>query len=252
MAAAIDSVMRLASSALLAMSVALGVSACGVTRVLPPVGKTKTAGGAKVVCPGGPMPQHPARAWSDPPPMKIVKSHSYTACIETSVGNIVVDLMPKSAPSLVNAVVILANHHFYDGSTFGAISTKTFIAATSRSQPKFSLENRNQGTYFMPTTVFLGHTANGAADVGDIFICTGMGCERLDGTSTSKHSGYSVIGFVDHGSKVVQKIASARHGASANLSEGDAWVPAKPVHIETIQITAGGAPSTFPADNSGS
>ena len=102
--------------AVLVMLGIVGVAGCGGKAAVPKVPAPK------ISCPFsvyGPMPQHAARAkWTHAPAMKIVRSHSYQACIKTTAGNIVVDLMPKSATAAVNAMVVLANHHFYDGARF--------------------------------------------------------------------------------------------------------------------------------------
>lgn len=52
------------------------------------------------------------------PPMTIDPNKTYRATIETSKGNIVMDLYPKDAPQTVNNFVFLARQGFYDGLTF--------------------------------------------------------------------------------------------------------------------------------------
>lgn len=52
------------------------------------------------------------------PPMTIDVNKTYRATIETSKGNIVVDLFPKDAPQHVNNLVFLARQGFFDGLTF--------------------------------------------------------------------------------------------------------------------------------------
>lgn len=52
------------------------------------------------------------------PPMTIDPNKTYRATIETSKGNIVIDLYPQDAPLHVNNFVYLARQGFYDGLTF--------------------------------------------------------------------------------------------------------------------------------------
>ena len=52
------------------------------------------------------------------PPMTIDVNKNYKATIETSTGNIVIDLYPKDAPQHVNNLVFLAREGFFDGLTF--------------------------------------------------------------------------------------------------------------------------------------
>jgi cyclophilin family peptidyl-prolyl cis-trans isomerase len=56
--------------------------------------------------------------YSAAPPMTIDPNKTYRATIETSKGNIVIDLYPKDAPQHVNNLVFLARQGFYDGLTF--------------------------------------------------------------------------------------------------------------------------------------
>lgn len=51
------------------------------------------------------------------PPMTIDPNKAYRATIQTSKGNIVIDLYPKDAPQHVNNFVFLARDGFYDGLT---------------------------------------------------------------------------------------------------------------------------------------
>ncbi len=52
------------------------------------------------------------------PPMTIDVNKKYRATIETSKGNIVVELFPQDAPQHVNNFIFLARQGFYDGLTF--------------------------------------------------------------------------------------------------------------------------------------
>jgi cyclophilin family peptidyl-prolyl cis-trans isomerase len=56
--------------------------------------------------------------YSAAPKMTIDPNKTYRATIETSKGNIVMDLYPKDAPQHVNNFVFLANQGFFDGLTF--------------------------------------------------------------------------------------------------------------------------------------
>src|SRR5215203_4257579 len=62
-----------------------------------------------------------AKQYSKPPEMKIDPSKKYTATIETSMGNVVVELFAKDAPMTVNNFVFLAREGFYDGVIFHRI-----------------------------------------------------------------------------------------------------------------------------------
>src|SRR3712207_1792399 len=59
-----------------------------------------------------------AKSYSAPPPMTIDPNQTYSATIDTTLGQIVVDLYPKDAPQHVNSFVFLAREGFYDGVIF--------------------------------------------------------------------------------------------------------------------------------------
>src|SRR5213596_1899978 len=59
-----------------------------------------------------------AQQWTSPPEMVIDPDKRYTAEIETSMGTMVAELDPASAPKTVNNFVFLAREGFYDGVIF--------------------------------------------------------------------------------------------------------------------------------------
>jgi cyclophilin family peptidyl-prolyl cis-trans isomerase len=69
------------------------------------------------------------KQWEKPPEMKIDTAKKYSAVIETSKGNIKVELFAKEVPQTVNNFVFLANEKFYDGVKFHRI-IKDFMVQT--------------------------------------------------------------------------------------------------------------------------
>ena len=58
------------------------------------------------------------KSYTSPPAMTIDKNKQYTATIQTSKGDLVIELFAKDVPRTVNNFVFLAREGFYDGSTF--------------------------------------------------------------------------------------------------------------------------------------
>ena len=56
--------------------------------------------------------------WSSPPPMSIDPARTYTATLQTSAGDVAIELLPGDAPQTVNNFVFLARQGFYDGTPF--------------------------------------------------------------------------------------------------------------------------------------
>ena len=63
-------------------------------------------------------PKLAQKSYSTPPPMTIDTSKQYTATIETSKGNLVLELFASDVPNTVNNFVFLAREGFYDGTKF--------------------------------------------------------------------------------------------------------------------------------------
>lgn len=59
--------------------------------------------------------------WTEPPPMCINPENNYTATLETSRGNIVIELDTDNAPETVNNFVFLARWGFYDDMAVHAV-----------------------------------------------------------------------------------------------------------------------------------
>jgi cyclophilin family peptidyl-prolyl cis-trans isomerase len=61
------------------------------------------------------------KQWNSPPAMSIDQSKSYAATLQTSKGDITVELLPGDAPQTVNNFVFLAREGFYDDVKFHRI-----------------------------------------------------------------------------------------------------------------------------------
>ena len=57
-------------------------------------------------------------SFDGPPPMCIDPSKSYTATMDTSLGEMVIHLDAAGAPKTVNNFVFLARYHYYDSLVF--------------------------------------------------------------------------------------------------------------------------------------
>ncbi|MCS7002735.1 MAG: peptidylprolyl isomerase [Dehalococcoidia bacterium] len=69
-------------------------------------------------CPNGAAAQNTTRRYSNPPQTVIDVNRTYVVTIETTKGNIVVEMPAPNAPRSVNNFVFLACDGFYDGLTF--------------------------------------------------------------------------------------------------------------------------------------
>ena len=68
-----------------------------------------------------PLSENRTTNFSSPPPMVIDPAKSYTARMETSMGDLTIELDAASAPLTVNNFVFLATNRYYEGVIFHRI-----------------------------------------------------------------------------------------------------------------------------------
>ena len=78
--------------------------------------------------------------------MEIDPAKNYRATIETSKGNIVLELYPNHAPKTVNNFVFLARQGFYDGLVFHRVISNFMVqggdpTGTGRGGPGYKFED---------------------------------------------------------------------------------------------------------------
>lgn len=156
----------------------LGAAACGKAAAkLPP----------SPSCPSHPLAEsgHRGEQWSHSPPMGISRTAAYRACIVTSMGNIVVELTPKTAPLAVNNFVFLALHRFYTNIKFHRV-LKGFMIQTgdptgsSTGGPGYSFPIEKSGTTYPVGTVAMANTGQPDTNGSQFFICQGLSMCRLE------------------------------------------------------------------------
>lgn len=72
-------------------------------------------------CPAADGSSERITSFAEAPPSCIDETATYTAEIDTTLGQILVDLDPSKAPETVNNFVFLARYHYYDGAPFHRI-----------------------------------------------------------------------------------------------------------------------------------
>jgi cyclophilin family peptidyl-prolyl cis-trans isomerase len=190
--------------------------------------ETTAAGDTGVQCTDTKPPENPNRpTFKEPPPMTIDPAKKYTATIDTSCGEITVELDPKVAPKTVNSFVFLANQKFFDGLTFHRV-VKDFVIqggdpeGTGSGGPGYEFEDElPQDGYQIGSLAMAnsGPNTNGS----QFFIVTGQNGAQLPNK-------YNRFGIVTKGLDVAQKLES--------FSTGDG-PPSRPLYILSVTITEG-------------
>ena len=155
-------------------TVALGLAAYGLNRVVnpPPVS-------ASGQCPAPPT-GHPAptatHTYPQAPPMTIQRGASYTALMCTNRGLIRVSLRTADAPKTVNAFVFLVNNGYYDGLTFHRVCPSTADKSCGSSTGSHVIriaqggDPKGDGTGRFPGFTIPDETPNGLYIAGTIAL----------------------------------------------------------------------------------
>jgi len=150
------------------------------------------------------------KQYESAPDLTIDASKSYTATLDTSHGEIVIDFHPQRSPLAVNNFVFLANEGFYDGVVFHRVIENFMIqggdpTGTGRGGPGYKFRDELEGTgeYRRGTVAMAnaGPNTNGS----QFFICH---------TDVGLPHSYTIFGEVNSGMDTVDSIATTDTDAS--------------------------------------
>lgn len=190
--------------------------ACGAT---PPLGA------------GKPKPQ-----FAGPPPMKIDKSKTYVATVETSCGTIVIQLDAKTAPQTVNSFVFLAEHGYFDGQYIHRLDTSIDViqggdpTGTGSGGPGYTIPDELKGKLSYGPGVLA--MANGGPNTGgsQFFLISGKNGHNLDANPN-----YTIFGHVIQGLDVAKRIQKLPIQDPAGGIPGQR--PKQAIYIDKVTIT---------------
>ncbi|MBV9084433.1 MAG: peptidylprolyl isomerase [Acidobacteriaceae bacterium] len=139
--------------------------------------------------------------------MTINTSKNYSATLETSRGDIVVDLFASDAPKTVNNFVFLAREGFYDGTTFHRVISNFMIqggdpTGTGTGGPGYKFEDETKNNTHKHKVGSLSMANAGPNTNGSQFFITHVVTDWLDGKHTvfgQVRSGQDVVNAVKQG-----------------------------------------------------
>ena len=159
-----------------------------------------------------PLSSKPVREFKAAPKLDLQGGADYYALIDTSRGQVLVDLLEKDTPVTVNNFVYLARNHFYDGTRFhrvidgfmaqggdpkSADESKKDEWGTGGPGYQFPDEIRQNLTFSEPYLLAMANS--GEATNGSQFFITLAPTEFLNGRHT-------IFGRVTEGKDVVDKL----------------------------------------------
>jgi peptidyl-prolyl cis-trans isomerase B (cyclophilin B) len=158
-----------------------------------------------------------AKKWDNPPEMQIDPGKSYNVKMETSQGEIELELYPQYAPKTVNNFVFLIREGYYDGVTFHRV-IKNFViqggdpTGTGSGGPGYRFEDEFRGNPLKHETGAISMANAGPGTNGSQFFITHSPQPHLDGHHT-------VFGKVVKGQDVVNAVAQGDWMEKVTVSE---------------------------------
>ncbi|MBN1545213.1 MAG: peptidyl-prolyl cis-trans isomerase [Syntrophaceae bacterium] len=159
--------------------------------------------------------------------------------IQTSMGNIEVELNAEKAPNTVKNFLQYVNDHFYDGTIFHRVMYGFMIQGggfTKEMEQKKSREaiasEAGNGLKNERGTIAMARTDDPHSATSQFFINTRDNYRLNYYAPTTKGYGYTVFGKVTSGMDVVDKIEIVKTVSRGNFDD----VPANPVMIEMISL----------------
>ena len=157
------------------------------------------------------------KQYSSAPAMSIDAKKKYTATLDTTKGQIVVDLFADRAPATVNNFVFLANEKFYDGIKFHRVIADFMVqggdpTGTGSGGPGYKWADEKSALNIKHEVGSLSMANAGPNTNGSQFFITHIATDWLNG----KHA---VFGKVRSGQDVVDKIQQGDAMKSVTISE---------------------------------
>ncbi|VAW76459.1 Peptidyl-prolyl cis-trans isomerase PpiA precursor [hydrothermal vent metagenome] len=162
--------------------------------------------------------------------------NTVTVHMQTSKGEIVLELDRLKAPVTVNNFVEYANAGFYDGTIFHRVIPGFMIQGGGfgpgivRKQTRAPIKNEsNNGLHNTAGTIAMARTSNPDSATAQFFINTNNNTRGLDYPS---QGGYCVFGKVIKGMDVVTAIERAPRGQRGKYGD----VPTEDIIIEKVTV----------------
>lgn len=171
------------------------------------------------------------KMYSKAPEMQIDRNKGYLAIINTSKGEITIELNANEVPNTVNNFVVLSRDNFYNDTVFHRIIKDFMIQGgdpqgTGAGGPGYRFDDEAFTEDYAPGTVAMansGENSNGS----QFFIMTG------DYSNGKLPKNYTIFGKVVSGMDVVSKIAETN---TIDNGSGEISKPTEDVKILSIRI----------------
>jgi peptidyl-prolyl cis-trans isomerase B (cyclophilin B) len=157
-----------------------------------------------------------------------------TATLETTCGDVVVELYAADAPQTVASFQFLAQQGYWEDSPCHRLTTQGIYVlqcgdptGTGRGGPGyvFGIENAPADGLYAPGTLAMARAQDPNSNGGQFFVVYDDTQLPVEG------GGYTIFGRVTEGMEIVEGVAAA--GAEAGAPDG---APAQPVSILSVEV----------------
>ncbi|MBN1231648.1 MAG: peptidylprolyl isomerase [Anaerolineales bacterium] len=148
-----------------------------------------------------PLNEIVAKQFTECPPMMVDPSKSYSAILQTNLGDVTLSLYPEVAPMAVNSFVFLAENDWFDNTIFhrvepGFVAQGGDPSGTGYGNPGYLFETETDPNLNFDRAGLLAMANSGPTSNGSQFFITYGAAEHLNG-------GYTIFGEVIDGMDVV-------------------------------------------------
>ena len=145
-----------------------------------------------------------AKQWENPPVLTIDEDRVYLVKLETTKGEVQLELYPEHAPKTVNNFVFLVKEAFYDGISFHRVIDNFMVqggdpTGSGMGGPGYKFEDELSGNPLKHGSKVISMANSGPNTNGSQFFITHLPQPHLDG----KHT---VFGKVIQGEDVIDSI----------------------------------------------
>ena len=129
------------------------------------------------------------RMYESPPEMNIDPEAAYLVHIQLNIGELVLQLFPKSAPRTVNSFIFLAENGWFNGNAFHQVAPGKFVqtgdpTGTGLGRPGYFLPDEIDGDLNFNQSGIAALTSTGPNTNGSQFFITLSALPELNGTRT--------------------------------------------------------------------
>lgn len=204
-------------------------------------------GGGPAACGAEAPPEGDPQQYDSPPEMTLEDGVDYRAVIETSCGDIELDLLEDEAPTTVNNFVFLAGEGFYDGLKWHRVEPDQVIQGgdpegTGAGGPGYAIKDELPDSQKDYTYGTVGMANSGPNTGGSQFFIVVKDPDPEGGFQPAGYPpDYTIFGRVDPGDEdsVETLTEISEQPTQGGQDPALATQPRVPVYIETIEIIEG-------------